>query len=407
MKLTLLLDLDDTLISNDMDTFLPGYLKALSNHLNTFPAGKLINDLLAATEKMIAKDMPAQTLEETFDRAFYPAIGASKEELKDTITLFYDQVFPSLQPLTNPIPQAPGFVRSAFTAGHEVVIATNPLFPKTAAMHRLRWAGVSPEEHPYKLITSYEDLHYCKPHLAYYAEILAQTGWPDRPAVMIGNSLDEDILPASRLGLPVFWIDGTDQPLPDHIHPLSGKGNLEHAQRWLEQVSAKEFELAFETPNASLAILKSTPAALDTLTRKLQKPQWAARPKPEEWSVTEVLCHLRDVDAEVNCPRIKKIIQEENPFLPGVTTDPWADDRGYNLQDGPAALDGFCQARTQILHKISNLSDHDWDRKARHAIFGPTRLAEIASFIATHDRLHIRQVCETLTLIQPSIQSIS
>ena len=34
MSCTILFDLDDTLIENDIDRFLPGYLKALANHMS-------------------------------------------------------------------------------------------------------------------------------------------------------------------------------------------------------------------------------------------------------------------------------------------------------------------------------------------------------------------------------------
>jgi hypothetical protein len=37
-----------------------------------------------------------------------------------------------------------------------------------------------------------------------------------------------------------------------------------------------------------------------------------------------------------------------------------------------------------------------WERKARHAIFGPTNFLEIISFIADHDRMHIQQAWRTL-----------
>lgn len=52
MALTLLIDLDDTLLVNDIDTFLPAYLKALGKHMTAFVAPELmIQHLLAATKK--------------------------------------------------------------------------------------------------------------------------------------------------------------------------------------------------------------------------------------------------------------------------------------------------------------------------------------------------------------------
>jgi hypothetical protein len=116
----------------------------------------------------------------------------------------------------------------------------------------------------------------------------------------------------------------------------------------------------------------------------------------DEWSLTEILCHLRDVDHEVNIPRIKTVLQEINPFLVGMDTDSWAVKRHYIQQDGLAALQDFTQYRQEILHTLDNLSSRDWERTARHAIFGPTHLKELVSIVAGHDRLHLRQICTTV-----------
>jgi hypothetical protein len=103
------------------------------------------------------------------------------------------------------------------------------------------------------------------------------------------------------------------------------------------------------------------------------------------------MCHLREVDAEVNLPRIIKVIQESNPFLPGIDTDKWAEERLYYCQNGQEAQEEFTAARIQLVNTLSRLSPEDWMRPARHAIFGPTTLKELVRIIVDHDRLHIRQ----------------
>ena len=56
-------------------------------------------------------------------------------------------------------------------------------------------------------------------------KILGQLGWPDNLAVMIGNDLEEDIRPASILGLPTYWITNK-QETPEfnrHSHQHAGQ----------------------------------------------------------------------------------------------------------------------------------------------------------------------------------------
>ena len=393
MTLTLLFDLDDTLLSNSIDTFLNAYLRALGKHLIAHVAPDLmVKNLLAATDVMVANNQAGLSLERAFDQVFYPAIGKTKGELRETLGYFYDHIFPSLKGLTNQRPEAIVVVERAQAQGHTLVVATNPLFPQKAMEHRLRWAGLAPEKTPFALISSYEGFHFSKPNPAYIAEILAQLGWPEQPAVMIGNSIEDDLLPAARLGLPGYLV--TDQPvvLPTSLHPLSAQGPLSAVSAWIDQVEAAQPQLEFNTPACLLAVLKSTPAAMETISRALNPQLWRTRPAPDQWSLTEIFCHLRDVDQEVNLPRVEKIMAEKNPFVQGINSDTWADERSYNREDGLTGLHEFIHARTRLIERLANLPDEAWRLSARHAIFGPTQLIELVSFIATHDQSHDRQV---------------
>lgn len=395
MSLTLLLDLDDTLLDNDIDRFLPVYLKALSKHLAArFPGDLLVRELLSATQQMILNTNPGLTLEEAFDRAFYPSLGTSKEAMREEIDTFYAQIFPSLQPLTSPRPEAVEMVKEAFRRGYRVVVATNPLFPTAAIQHRLAWAGLPVDEYPFALITTYEWMHFTKPNPAYYAEILAQLGWPEQPAVMVGNSLPDDILPAAQLGLPTYYLSGNG--VPGDSNPLSGHGSLGGIMKWAGAIDGQTAASPANQPAALLAALRSTPAAIDTITRLMLGHCWSITPRPSEWSITEIVCHLRDVDREVNLPRFELVAREENAFLPGINTDLWAEERQYRQQDGPEAVKSFTAARTQLVALLETLPAGDWERNARHAIFGPSTITELAGFIATHDRTHIQQIYANL-----------
>lgn len=397
VTLTLLVDLDDTLLGNDMATFVPAYLQGLGKHLSKHASPeRLLPALLAATQKMIQNERPDRSLEQIFDEAFYPGLGLDKQVMWDSIESFYAEIFPALQVLTRYRPEAEALIEHAIDCGYRVVIATNPLFPRTAILQRLAWAGISPQKYPLSLITSYETFHFTKPNPAYFAEILAHLGWPEGPVVMVGDDLLNDIAPARSLGLPAFWV--TVSPSAPHEGPWAptASGRLSDAVPWLESIPFTELRPDFSSVTALLAILNSSPAALATLTADLPPAAWTTSLQPGEWSLAEVACHLRDVEAEVNVPRLRKVLQETNPFLPGMDTDPWAEERNYLLQDGLQALTIFTQERIRLLRLLSGLDEADWDRPARHAIFGPTQLKELVAIIAGHDRLHVQQVHQLL-----------
>lgn len=402
MKLTVLFDLDDTLLGNEMQSFSSAYFQLLGEHLKPYvPPQIMLKELLAGTRKMIIKRMPASTLEQEFSQAFYPSLGIQQADLAEPLRDFYENVFPQLQPLTTQRPEAIQLVHEVLNRGWQVVIATNPLFPRRAIEHRLEWAGLPVETTPLTLITSFEGMHFAKPSEAYYAEILAQLGYPECPAVMIGNSLEDDILPAARLGLPGFWLSG-NSPLPAGLPPLSRTGSLNEVLPWLEQIAAHGRPLAIQGLPAVLGVLGSTPAAIDTLLKQIDAPKLQVRPAAEEWAICEVLCHMRDVDREVNIPRFQKIMTEEAPFFSGIDADAWAAQRNYICESGDSAFQSMMAARTELLSLIQPTAETIWTKPARHAIFGPTTLGEMASFIARHDVLHIQQVVATIAATRTS-----
>ena len=390
MKLTLLLDLDGTLLDTNLDAFIPAYFQKLAAHMSArIPPETLIKSLMVGTRAMMANDSPTIALKAAFDQNFYPLLGFAHDELVPDLNQFYDEVFPSLRGITKPVSGAVELIEWAFAAGHRVVIATSPLFPWKAVHHRLRWAGLQPEKYPFALISSYEHFHFLKPHPAYFAEVLGRLGWPEDPVVMVGNDVEQDLKPAAALGLATYH--SLDTASADGF-PATGRGLLSELRAWLEQTDPATLVPDYSTPAALLAVLRSTPAVLAGLLEPLAPASLARRPAEKEWAINEILCHLRDVEREVHQPRIQQILREDDPFIPGQMTDEWADQRGYLQQDAAAALRDFTSARLGALETLDGLAPAQWSRKTRHAIFGPTSLQELVSFNAEHDRLHIQQI---------------
>ncbi len=135
---------------------------------------------------------------------FLPRFGRPAEELMPKFDRFYVTDFPKLQIHTHRKPAARPLVQKAFDRGLKVVIATNPMFPIYAIIERMRWAGVV--DFPYDLITSYETMHFCKPHLQYYQEICDRIGVKPEEAMMVGNDVQDDMV-AGKLGMKTFLVD--------------------------------------------------------------------------------------------------------------------------------------------------------------------------------------------------------
>lgn len=392
MSLTLLLDLDNTLLENDIDKFLSYYLKAFSKEVVKYQIdpNQFVNYLLKGSQAMVENQKPDVTLRETFNTVFFPALNLDPEQFQPVADHFYAQVFPQLRGLTRPIPEAVILVEEAVRRNYRLAIATNPLFPESAILQRLDWANLPPDRIAYELITSYETFHFAKPNPAYFAEILARLGWPSGNVLFAGDNLERDIIPAHEMGLVTYWVDSISRTTSKIV--ASACGSLEKILAWIDRSTEDELLPNYSSATARQAVLRSTPAYIDTLHRQFPADRWTISTTEDEWCLKEVVCHLRDVEIEVNLPRIQKVIKEKNPYFTGTDTDRWAKERNYLLQDSKEAFHSFLEARMESLKLLQSLAETDWTRSARHTIFGPTNLAELVEIMAAHDRLHVQQM---------------
>ena len=325
-------------------------------------------------------------------RNFFHRSAFLATTLEPAIEDFYDHVFPTLAGLTSQRPEAKPFVDWAFTQGFRIAIATDPLLPRKATYHRLRWAGFEPEQ--FELVSTLEHFHFSKTHPAYYAEILGRMGWPDGPVLMVGNDMDRDIRPAQMLGLATYHVDGESA---SRSGPEAGAtGNLADLRSWIESTDLAMLTPSFKSVDSVLGILSATPAALNGLSRGLDSFAWSHEPTPDDWALTEIICHLRDTEREIHQMQIKLFAEQNEPFIPRPDTSVWASHRDYLHENGSSALKEFNEARRETLILLKRIAPKEWEHKARHAIFGPTNFLEVIGFMADHDRMHIQQVWSTL-----------
>ncbi len=230
----ILLDLDNTLLENDMEQFVPAYLGALGEFMAAhYPPEPFIRHLLRATDAMVANNGSERTNQEVFDAAFFPAIGRTRQEMEPLFAEFYATRFPALRSLTGKVPVARPLVEWLFRQGFQVAIATNPLFPRTAIEQRLAWAGVPVEEFPYHFVASYEVMHATKPHPAFFTEIARALGREAEECIMVGDDWKMDIRPARAAGMRVYWIADRKARPPDGDPAPDGQGSLADFARWM------------------------------------------------------------------------------------------------------------------------------------------------------------------------------
>ena len=200
-----LFDLDGTLLPMDQDEFTNGYFKLLT-----------------------AKAAP---------RGYEPKALADKE----LFDAFYADEFTQAQALCGYAPGAADSVYRAKELGFRVALATNPIFPCSATLHRISWAGLQPAD--FELFTCYENSSLCKPNPAYFVDVAARMGLGPEECLMVGNDATED-LAATKAGMKVFLI--TDSLVNKQGVDISAcpQGSWPELIAFLEQLAAGLPELA-------------------------------------------------------------------------------------------------------------------------------------------------------------------
>lgn len=229
----LLLDLDGTLLDLDLGRFIPAYLQALGKCF----AGRLLPDefalhLLQATKKTIECRDPAQTNETVFYTDFCRRLGVERPLIDPQIEAFYTNEFPRLRSWGAPRAHSREVLEAAQRKGLKLVLATQPIFPRSAVIERLSWGALSAA--PFDLMTTIDNMHYCKPRPEYYLEIASRIGIPPERCLMAGNDTLDD-LHAAKAGMDTFLVEGRIIDHGQDAPPCNYRGTLADLAALIEE----------------------------------------------------------------------------------------------------------------------------------------------------------------------------
>ncbi len=205
MKQAILFDLDGTLLPMDQGEFTSGYFKLLAGKMAPYGYDpKLLTDSLwLGVGAMVINDS-AQTNAERFGAVFDCAMGRSCKADEPVFDSFYREEFRQSVEYTRPTSLSAKPVAAAREKAERVILATNPLFPRCGQTTRLGFVGLADTD--FDWVTDYENSRFCKPNPAYYREILARFGLRPEDCLMIGNDMEEDVVPAAELGMDAFLV---------------------------------------------------------------------------------------------------------------------------------------------------------------------------------------------------------
>ncbi|MEP7291849.1 MAG: DinB family protein [Chloroflexota bacterium] len=149
----------------------------------------------------------------------------------------------------------------------------------------------------------------------------------------------------------------------------------------------------------SLQTLRETPQRLVTLTSGIDESRLRAAPQPKEWSMVEILAHLR-ASADLWSYSIYAMLTLDSPELAHIHPRNWEKMQGYHHLTFAENLLAFQVGRANLLRILEPLSFANWDRSARFVgranattIFGETLR------MALHESDHWQQLDKTIAAV--------
>jgi hypothetical protein len=148
-----------------------------------------------------------------------------------------------------------------------------------------------------------------------------------------------------------------------------------------------------------LTILKETPPRLAKLTGGLVPAQLQTAHTVGEWSVHEVLAHLRACCDVWGDYYIMTILAEDHPTIKARNPRTWIKDTNYLEQEFQSSLRAFTKQRRKLLAILEPLPTKDWART--NTLTGAGKplqqtLLSHADGLARHERAHLKQIERTI-----------
>jgi hypothetical protein len=159
----------------------------------------------------------------------------------------------------------------------------------------------------------------------------------------------------------------------------------------------------YDIPHDLLDAFRAAPTTLEALLRDCTQEQaQQARGGDENWSVVEVICHLRDAEVR-GLERTRAMRDADDPFLPAFDQEAWARERNYAAGDLREAFAEYLRLRAQHVAELAALAPADWERTGRHEEQGRITISAHTLHLVSHDSVHAAQIARQLAQLSSAV----
>ena len=138
--------------------------------------------------------------------------------------------------------------------------------------------------------------------------------------------------------------------------------------------------------------LADFPTALRGMLAGLPEEVVRRKRSMTEFSILENVCHLRDIERDGYSVRLRRLLEEAQPFLPDLDGSRLAQERDYNSQAIQNALETFANERMANVALIRALRPEQLSRTGHLETVGPVSVEQLLRRMQEHDREHIELI---------------
>ena len=149
-----------------------------------------------------------------------------------------------------------------------------------------------------------------------------------------------------------------------------------------------QFQLLVDQMRANARRIEALAGAVS-----LEQARW--KPRPEDWSILEVVNHVYDEEREDFRLRLDITLHRPSESWPPIDPPGWVTARAYLQRDLGESLQRFLAERQTSLAWLENLDAHNWEASVQ-APWGRISAGDLMTSWANHDTLHMRQLVELL-----------
>jgi DinB family protein len=114
-------------------------------------------------------------------------------------------------------------------------------------------------------------------------------------------------------------------------------------------------------------------------------------PGEGKWGIRTIVCHLADTEI-VFAMRIRQMLAEDNPIIPAIEQDLWAERLDYSKRKLSQAIETFRRTRADNYELLKDLPEEAFARTGQHTKRGIVTVMDMLKIFALHPEKHVGQI---------------